>query len=112
MAFTLPFSDGPVAPANSHDLGDLVRVSAVFSDVETSAALDPGVVNLSVKTPAAVVTTYVYGTDPEIVKDSVGNYHADIDANEAGTWHYRWWSTGNGQAAEEQSYTVVAAEAV
>lgn len=97
---------------NIHDLGDLVRVSAPFTLVSSGAAVDPDAVKLSVKNPSDEVTTYVYGTDAEIVKDSTGNYHADIDADETGTWHYRWWSTGNGQAAQEKLFEVRAAEAV
>lgn len=97
---------------NTHDLGDLVRVSAPFTLVSSGAAVDPDVVKLTIKTPSGTVTTYIYGTDAEIVKDSTGNYHADISAGEAGTWHYRWWSTGNGQAAQEKRFEVRTAEAV
>lgn len=97
---------------NTHDLGDLVRVEATFTDSVLGTAVDPDVVKLSVKSPDDVVTTYVYLTDAEIVKDAVGEYHADIDVDQAGDWFYRWWSTGDGQAAEEKRFKVRAAEAV
>jgi hypothetical protein len=64
------------------------------------------VVKVSVRTPGRVVTTYTYGVDVAVVKDSTGNYHIDIDANAAGTWHARWFSTGTGQAAEEMEFFV------
>lgn len=97
---------------NTYDLGDLVRVSAAFTDVALGGAIDPDVVKLTIKEPDATVTTYVYGTDAELIKDSIGNYHADIDADQSGTWYYRWWSTGSGQAAAEKRFDVRVAYAV
>ena len=91
---------------NIHDLGDLVRVSATFKDAETEDELDPTEVSLSVCTPDGEVVTYVYDTDAEVVKEDVGMYYADLDANQTGTWFYRWWSTGTGQASEEGRFTV------
>lgn len=94
-----------------HHLGDLVKLSATFLDAETGIALDPDVVKLSVKPPdPAATTTHTYGSSL-IVKDSTGNYHFNQDANAAGNWHYRWRSTGNGQAAEEKRFKVIDAEA-
>ena len=101
-----------MASFNTHDLGDLIRVSGVFSEQESGDTLDPDAVYLSVRNPDGEVTTYTYGTDPEIVNDSTGHYHADIDADAAGNWHYRWWSTGTGQAAEEKRFKVSEALAV
>lgn len=97
---------------NTHDLGDLVRVTGTFSDPDDDTVMDPAVVKLSVKDPSENVETFVYGTDVEVVKSSTGVYYLDIDADEAGTWYYRWWSTGTGQAAEENSFEVRTAEAV
>lgn len=97
---------------NSYDLGDLVRVSAPFTLVSSGAAVDPTVVKCSVRDPSGNVVTYVYLTDAALVRDSAGNYHLDVDADEAGTWCYRWWSTGTGQAAEENQFTVRPARAV
>lgn len=96
---------------NQHNLGDLVRTSAVFSNQTTGLAMDPTVVKLSVCTPDGVVVTYVYGTDAIVVKDSTGHYHADLDANQDGLWYYRWWSTGTGQAADELEFEVLPAVA-
>lgn len=91
---------------NTYDLGDLIRVSAPFTRVSNNAAVDPTAVYLIVTNPSGVSTTYTYGVDAIIVKDSTGNYHADLDANASGDWYYRWKSTGTGQAAEENQYYV------
>jgi len=97
---------------NRYDLGDLVTVRGVFTHPTTGNTFDPSVVKLSVRTPGGVVTTYVYGDGDTIVKDSTGRYHAKVDGIAAGHWHYRWWSTGDGQAAEEKHFEIRAAKAV
>lgn len=97
---------------NTYNLGDKIRTSVVFTQVSDETAIDPSVVKLSFITPAGVTTTYVYGTDDEIVKSSTGNYYADISLTEKGTWYYRWFSTGTGQAATEERLEVEPARAV
>lgn len=89
-----------------YDVGDLARVTAVFTDGETGAAVDPDTVSLQYRPDGDETITLVYGTDAEVVKDSTGHYHADIDLDSAGTWRYRWQSTGEGQAAEEGYFMV------
>ena len=98
--------------ANTHDLGDLVRVTAEFRDPSTNAYIEPTIVKLSVKTPDGTVTTYVYDTDASMKRTDIGQYYSDLNANAAGRWYYRWWSTGTGQAADENYFDVEAAEAV
>jgi hypothetical protein len=90
---------------NHHDKGDLVRLSGAFTDAN-DAAIDPGVVIFKYKNPSGTTTTKTYVTDPEVVKDSTGNYHIDIDANESGYWHYAVESTGSGQAAGEGTFYI------
>jgi len=81
-----------------------------FTDLDGDS-VDPTVVKLSHRDPSLNVTHLVYGVDA-IVKETTGVYYFDIDADEAGVWYYRWWSTGTGQAATEKSFTVLAALAV
>ncbi len=99
-------------PFNIHDLGDVVRVSATFTDADTDSVIDPDVVKLSVRTPAGIVTTYTYGVGGNVVKEAVGQYYSVINANQAGFWFYRWWSTGFGQAAKENEFKVRIAQAL
>lgn len=94
---------------NSYDLGDLVRVTAAFTNT-AGTAIDPAAVFFQAKDPNGTLTEYTYGTDVELVRDSLGNYHADVAAAAAGTWHYRFYSTGSGQAAETGSFTVERSE--
>ena len=98
---------------NYHDLGDLVRVTATFTDPDDNdAPIDPEVVNVTFRDPSGNITTWVYDTDEEVVRSAEGIYYADIDADEAGTWEYRWWSTGSGQAAEAKKFKIRSTEAV
>ncbi len=48
----------------------------------------------------------MYDADVELVRDSMGKYHVEINANAAGFWHYRYESTGDGQAAFEGRFAV------
>jgi len=88
-----------------YPLGNAIRVVASFKDLD-NALMDPDVVNFSFKIPVGTITTYVYGDDAELVKDSLGVYHVDIDASSIGTWYYRFFATGTGQAAAEGTFVV------
>lgn len=91
--------------ANSYDVGDRVRVSLAFTD-DAGDAADPTTVRGRFRDPSGVVTTYVHGADSELVKDSVGNYHFDIDPDEDGEWRYRGEGEGAVRAAAEGRFSV------
>lgn len=97
--------------SNSYDLGNLIRVTATFTDYDSGDAVDPSDVNLSVYDGRGTVTTYTYG-DSDIARSGTGVYYFDVNANSSGTWSYRWWSTGSGQAAVESRFEVRKAVAV
>ncbi len=89
---------------NTYDIGDLTVVEANFSDAETP--VDPTTVTLRIMAPDEMTTTWVFGTNPEVTNPTVGNYRALIKLDLSGLWHYRWESTGAGQAAEEGALRV------
>ena len=100
---------------NKYDLGDLVLVRGTFTDFDSEDPLDPTTVKLSVRDPSGNVETYIYeslGTGNTLDKESTGVYSKEIDCDEAGDWFYRWFSTGNGQAAKERHFEVLPARAV
>jgi hypothetical protein len=99
-------------PYNIYDLGDLVKVSATFKDAGTGAAIDPDVINVSIRTPTGVVTSYTYSVDANLIQENVGEYYAMVNANESGFWFYRWWSAGFGQTAKETKFEIRTAQAV
>lgn len=80
--------------------GEVARLTLALTDI-AGAAADPGALRLKVKPPSGVVATYTYGIAAEVVKDSQGNYHADIPLTTAGEWRWRWESdTPNAGAVE------------
>lgn len=83
-----------------YDIGDEVRCSVTFTDQDGNDA-DPGTVEFKYQQPDGTETTYTYGTDPEVVKSSTGNYHVDVSVTAAGYWYYRWEGTGVVQSASE-----------
>lgn len=97
--------------ANTYDVGDLVRVTGTFTDID-SVATDPDVVRCKYQDPSGNDTTDVYGVG-STVKSATGVYYLDIDIDEAGTWFYRFegeTSGGEGQGAAESNFYVTPSE--
>lgn len=90
---------------NAYDNGDLVRCTGTWTDA-AGTAQDPTAVLFKYKTPAGVTTMLTYGVDVALVKQATGIYYVDVNANAAGVWKYRFYSTGTGQAAAEASFRV------
>ena len=88
---------------NTYVIGTKVRLSAGFTD-SADAAQDPGGVQFKMRSPDGTVTSYVYGTDAQLVKDSTGNYHVDWLIASAGRHHYRFAGITSGQAAAEGEF--------
>lgn len=88
---------------NVRQVGDLVRLSASFS--VSGSAVDPATVTLTVMDPSGNSDEYTYAAS-QITKVTTGSYRKDISADEAGDWHYRWESTGTGQASELGQFMV------
>jgi hypothetical protein len=94
-----------------YDVGDKPEVSVIFT-TRAGVAADPTGVTCTIETPLGTETTYTYGTDAAVVKDSTGHYHLDVNATDLTSpdgdriWNYRWRGTGAIVASEEGSFTV------
>lgn len=87
-------------PTDVYIPGEVARLTLAVTSV-AGAAADPGALRLKVKPPSGTVATYTYGGGAEIVRDTVGAYHADIQLTTAGLWAWRWeLDTPNAGAAE------------
>lgn len=62
------------------------KVSGTLTNPTTTTAV--------VKDPAGTETSYVYGTDAEVVRSTTGTYHIDLTFTSAGTWSVLWLGTG------------------
>ncbi len=91
---------------NSYPFNQSVRLTTTFSQAGT--AYDPASIVLKTCTPGGVITTYTYGTDAALQKDSTGTYHVDVTLVQAGIWTYRWEGTSNVTAASETQMYVQA----
>lgn len=90
---------------STYDIGDVVRITVAFTNL-AGGAVDPGAVTVRVKNPVGVKTSYTYITDTEVLKDSTGNYHLDVEPAIQGVWVYRWEGTGANKGAAEASFQV------
>jgi len=83
-----------------------LRLTASFTDSDGDP-VDPDTVTFKTCSPSGNKAAYVFGTDSEVQKASVGNYTADIVPDKAGRWHFRWETTGTGKAVKLEGDFVV-----
>lgn|GEM_PF-1105941 len=86
-------------------IGEVAKITVAIVN-SAAVAADPSALRLKVKSPSGTLTTYVFGVAVELVKDSVGNYHANIVMSEAGAWAYRWEADAPNAGASEGRITV------
>jgi hypothetical protein len=87
---------------NAYAIGITVRVSATF-DNGVGALTDPTTVTLRVKGPDETVTEYTWAED-EVIRDSKGCFHKDIEVVVGGWWYYRWEGGGIVEAVSEGKF--------
>ena len=81
-------------------VGDRPRVTATFRS-SAGSLVDPQEVTAQVRAPDGTETTFVYGTDVELVRASVGAFYLDVDLTTGGVWTVRWVGDGTIAGAEE-----------
>ena len=82
------------------EIGDGVRLTCTFRNAAGTKA-DPTGVSFKKKVhKTGTPTTFVYGTDAEVVKSGTGVYYIDVAFAEAGTHFFKWYGTGAVQAAK------------
>ena len=77
-------------------VGDVARLSVSILDV-AGVPSDPTSLSLVIQAPDGTSTTHT----SDIVKDSVGKYHFDLPLDLAGSYGYRWQSSGENQGVSE-----------
>lgn len=84
---------------STYDIGDAVRLTAEFRDVNGALA-NPATVELRVQRPDKTTTTVVAGSS------SVGIWSAVMVIDQSGTWWYRFAGIGEPTQAGEKKLTV------
>jgi len=91
--------------ANYYEYGNTITIAGAYDD-ENEAPYDPTTVYVWVKNPNGTDTTYEYGVDVEVVKDSTGRYSMDVSGNIVGIWYYRWYTDNPDDASDEKWFEV------
>ena len=83
----------------------LLRFKATFKDND-AALTDPTTITLRHTEPGAAAVNYVYGTDAEVIRESLGIFHVDYIADAVGEHKWRWLGTGAVQIAIKGGFIV------
>jgi hypothetical protein len=87
--------------------GNKVRLTATFTDAN-GALLDPGTVALKYQVDNGAITTVTWA-GAQVIRDSLGVFHYDIDTSGlVGGLEYEWVTTGAGQAAASGVFRIIA----
>ena len=88
-----------------YNVGDKVRFTVAITVDATPT--DPTDLLFKFRTSEGTITVYTFGVDSEVVKDSFGNYHADIImVKPTGKCNYKWEATGAAVGAEEREIII------
>ena len=90
---------------STYELGNVLRVTGTFRNL-AGTAVDPTVVKFRYRAPGQDAVTLTYPDNAALVKAGTGIYYYDIDLSAAGTWFYKFFSTGTNQAANESQFVV------
>jgi hypothetical protein len=82
------------------EVGDLVQLTAVFSNAATGQAVSPTTVVITVRDPNGNLST------PAVQNPSTGVYQASVSITIPGMWQYKATGTGAAQAQEWDSFSV------
>lgn len=88
-----------------YDIGDRRKLSCEIRN-ESGVLTDPTTLVFTMREPDGTITDYLYGTDAELVKDSVGVYHVYWDCALAGIHRWRLEADGAVVVAEEALFNV------
>lgn len=85
---------------------ELVRVTAVITDLITGEAIDPATVTFKYKVRSENTVTLVYPDDDEIVRKEAGVFYIDLPTGEVGPIYWRYECDGDFIAANEGQISV------
>ncbi len=80
----------------SYQAGDTYPATVTVRDA-AGTLVDPVTLTLRVRDHEGEVTTYEWGTDDIVVRDSLGLFHADVPLTAAGMWALDWTVSDEGE---------------
>ena len=90
---------------NSYDIGNTIRTVAKFADIDGNF-IDPDSVQVLIRYPDNTVVPHTP------IKDSVGNYHYDLNIPNPGIYYYRYQTTGGILAANDGAFMAVSSPVI
>ena len=88
-----------------YEQDSLLRFRATFRNNDAELA-DPTTITLRHTEPGVAAVNYVYGTDAEVVRESLGIFHVDYVADIVGEHKWRWLGTGAVQIAIKGGFII------
>lgn len=89
----------------AYHAGDVRKLQATFKD-SAGTNTDPTTVTFKIRAGDGSATTYVYGTDAQLVKSATGVYYVLWTIASRRRHYYRFVGTGTVAAAEEGEFAV------
>ena len=86
-------------------VGNKIRLTCSFTNL-AGTATDPTTVTFKIREPDGTITTYIYGTDAEVVKSSTGVFYVEWILAQGGLTLYAFIGTGTVTARYEGSFFV------
>ena len=96
-----------VAEVYTYDIGDRVKIEAMFRDDDGNPA-DPDTIVLGLRQPDGTRVVHDY-SDPgqsPLVREEAGHYSYVMTAAQTGKHSFRWLATGTGAGADEGYFWV------
>lgn len=93
-------------------LEDVTVQAVITSDAAGTTAANPVGVRFKIKDPTGTVSTYVLGTDSNVIQTVAGKtYTCTFDAHTAGRWHVRVETlNGSSQVVGVEEQTIIVAK--
>jgi len=91
--------------ADHYEQDSALRFRATFRN-NAGALADPTTVTLRHTEPSVAAVNYVYGTDLEVVRESLGIFYVDYVADAVGEHKWRWKGTGAVQIAIKGGFII------
>lgn len=88
-------------------IGGRKRITAKCYAVGTTTLIDPTNASFIYEAPDGTETTKTYPADVEVVHESTGIFHIDVDCPTAGKWKIRFVASGALVAVSEATWDVV-----
>lgn len=90
--------------SETYEVGQVVRLTVTIDVADT--ATDPGGLTFQMRDGAGALTSYVHGTDAELVKSATGVYYVDWTVAKEHDHRYRWVGTGTAAGAKHGRFSV------